>query len=102
MAIEKMANGSIRTLSSCSSVDGSRWGDIAGSFDSLVDRAGLQRKAPDNLTMHSLRHDAELGIAGHLRLVVLFYATKALRPPSAIRIWAIPGCLLHIQDSPAF
>ena len=36
--------------------DGSRWGDIAASFDSLVDRAGLQRKAPDNLTLHSLRH----------------------------------------------
>jgi integrase len=27
-------------------VDGSRWGDIAGSFDSLVDGAGLQRKRP--------------------------------------------------------
>jgi hypothetical protein len=37
-------------------VDGSRWGDIVGSFASLVDRAKLQRQAPDNLTMHSLRH----------------------------------------------
>ncbi len=57
MAIEKMA----RVKHDASDLlfhraDGSRWGDIAASFDSLVDRAGLQRKAPDNLTMHSLRH----------------------------------------------
>jgi integrase len=57
MAIEKMAE--LKHPDSelvFHRVDGSRWGDIAGSFDSLVDRARLQRKAPDNLTMHSLRH----------------------------------------------
>ena len=35
--------------------DGSHWGDIGASFDSLVDRAALQRKVPDNLTLHSLQ-----------------------------------------------
>ena len=57
MAIEKMAE--LRHEVSdlvFHRVDGSRWGDIAGGFDSLVDRAALQRKPPDNLTMHSLRH----------------------------------------------
>jgi integrase len=57
MALEKMAELKHPTSELVfHRVDGSRWGDIAKSFDTLVDRAGLQRKAPDNLTMHSLRH----------------------------------------------
>jgi len=105
MAIQKMAELKHGTSELVfHRVDGSKWGDIAGSFDSLVDRTGLQRKAPDNLTMHSLRHTfaSWCSLGGlSLRRLQAFLGHKSITTTERYSHLAIPGSIPHMQDSPA-